>query len=56
MDNSLELLNYFSKETPSWGVRELAKEMGISHSIVYRTLASFEKYVFFGTRSKNQKV
>jgi DNA-binding IclR family transcriptional regulator len=46
LDNSLEILNYFTRETPSWGVRELAKEMGISHSIVYRTLASFEKYGF----------
>ncbi|WP_042354197.1 IclR family transcriptional regulator [Bacillus rubiinfantis] len=46
LDQSLEILQYFTKETPSWGVRELAKEMGISHSIVYRILASFEKYGF----------
>lgn len=55
MDNSLELLNYFSKETPSWGVRELAKEMGISHSIVYRTLASFEKYGFLEQDPKTKR-
>ncbi|PWW26857.1 IclR family transcriptional regulator [Cytobacillus oceanisediminis] len=46
LDNSLELLQYFTRENPSWGVRELAKEIGISHSIVYRILSSFEKYGF----------
>ncbi|WP_436376094.1 IclR family transcriptional regulator [Cytobacillus sp. BC1816] len=46
LDNSLELLQYFTRENPSWGVRELAKEVGISHSIVYRILSSFEKYGF----------
>lgn len=55
LDNSLELLKYFTREKPSWGVRELAKEMGISHSIVYRTLASFEKYGFLKQNPDSKK-
>lgn len=43
LENSLEVLKYFTRQTPSWGVRELAKEMEISHSIVYRILSTFEE-------------
>ncbi|CAM3401359.1 IclR family transcriptional regulator [Paenibacillus lupini] len=46
LDNSLELLNYFTKETPQWGVRELAKAMEMNHSIVFRILATFEQHGF----------
>ena len=46
LDNSLEVLKYFSKENPSWGVRELAKEMNISHSIIYRILATLKIMAF----------
>ncbi|WP_435164195.1 IclR family transcriptional regulator [Paenibacillus glycanilyticus] len=46
LDNSLELLHYFTKETPQWGVRELAKAMGMNHSIVFRILATFEQHGF----------
>ncbi|WP_282942765.1 IclR family transcriptional regulator [Paenibacillus sp. RC67] len=44
LDNSLKLLNYFTRETPQWGVRELAKEMNMSHSIAYRILSTFEEH------------
>ncbi|WP_257349825.1 IclR family transcriptional regulator [Pseudalkalibacillus decolorationis] len=46
LDNSLEVLKYFNKRNPSWGVRELAKEMNISHSIIYRILSTFESHGF----------
>lgn len=46
LDNSLQLLKYFTQNTPSWGVRELAKEAGINHSIVYRILSTFENHGF----------
>jgi DNA-binding IclR family transcriptional regulator len=42
VDQSLKLLNYFSKEKPSWGARELAKETGMNHSTVYRILETLE--------------
>ncbi|WP_245954349.1 IclR family transcriptional regulator [Paenibacillus flagellatus] len=46
MDNALELLEYFTRENPTWGVRELAKEMDMSHSIVHRILTTFESHGF----------
>ncbi|RYL96781.1 IclR family transcriptional regulator [Sporolactobacillus sp. THM7-7] len=46
LDNSLELLKYFTKQHPAWGVRELAKEINMSHSIVYRILSTFENHGF----------
>ncbi|MBB2482786.1 IclR family transcriptional regulator [Bacillus sp. APMAM] len=46
LENSLEILKYFTRDRSSWGVRELAKEIGISHSIVYRILSTFEQYGF----------
>ncbi|UFJ39268.1 IclR family transcriptional regulator [Brevibacillus humidisoli] len=55
LDNALELLKYFSRENPSWGVRELAKEMGISHSIVYRILTTFEKHGFVVQDAETKK-
>jgi len=55
LDNSLEVLKYFSKENPSWGVRELAKEMNISHSIIYRILATFENHGFLNQNPETKK-
>ncbi|MEK5232239.1 IclR family transcriptional regulator [Lysinibacillus sp. FSL K6-0232] len=55
LDNSLEVLKYFNKENPTWGVRELAKEMNISHSIVYRILATFEQHGFLIQNPETKK-
>jgi len=55
LDNSLELLKYFTKQTPAWGVRELAKEMNISHSIVYRILSTFENHGFLFQNPETKK-
>ncbi|WP_062234486.1 IclR family transcriptional regulator [Fictibacillus sp. FJAT-27399] len=55
LDNSLELLKYFTKQHPSWGVRELAKEIGISHSIVYRILATFQNHGFLVQNKESKK-
>ncbi|MDT2193518.1 helix-turn-helix domain-containing protein [Paenibacillus larvae] len=46
LEKSLDLLEHFTEETPSWGVRELAKKMGLSHSIVYRILVTYKKKAF----------
>lgn len=42
LDLALNILLCFTKEKTSWGARELAKELGISHANVYRILSTFE--------------
>jgi DNA-binding IclR family transcriptional regulator len=44
LDNALNLISYFTREKRAWGVRELAKEIGISHTIVYRILNTYENH------------
>lgn len=46
LDTSLQLLEKFTNEKPVWGVRELAKELNMNHSVVYRILSTFEKRGF----------
>jgi DNA-binding IclR family transcriptional regulator len=46
LDNSLTILEYFTKECPAWGLRELAKELEINHTIVYRILTTFVSHGF----------
>jgi DNA-binding IclR family transcriptional regulator len=55
LDNSLILLEFFTRKTPSWGVRELAKECGMSHSVVHRILSTFEKKGFLMQDPQTQK-
>lgn len=55
LDNALDVLKYFTREYPQWGVRELAKELNIGHSIVYRILATFEKHGFLIQNDQNKK-
>ncbi|GGE27376.1 IclR family transcriptional regulator [Pullulanibacillus camelliae] len=40
---SLSLLDKFTLDTPTWGLRELARELDMSHTIVYRLLSTFEE-------------
>jgi DNA-binding IclR family transcriptional regulator len=39
---AIEVLLMFTKENPSWGLRDLSKEMGVNHTIIYRILRTFE--------------
>ncbi|WP_408007534.1 IclR family transcriptional regulator [Pseudalkalibacillus sp. A8] len=55
LEHSLEILKYFTKEHPSWGVRELAKELGKSHSIVFRVLTTFENHGFLRQNPDTKK-
>jgi DNA-binding IclR family transcriptional regulator len=55
LDNALVLLKYFTKDTPVWGVRELAKELNVSHSIVHRILTTYEKHGFFLQNRETKK-
>jgi DNA-binding IclR family transcriptional regulator len=55
LDNSLEILEYFTKESPEWGVRELAKEVGKNHSIIHRILSTFEQHGFLNKNEQTNK-
>ncbi|KIL42443.1 IclR family transcriptional regulator [Gordoniibacillus kamchatkensis] len=55
LDQSLAVLNKFTREHPSWGVRELASEMEMSHSIVYRILATYHKHGFLEQDKETRK-
>lgn len=40
---ALDVLAMFTKENPSWGLRDLSKEMGVNHTVLYRILRTFEE-------------
>lgn len=44
LDTALHILSHFTNKKKTWGVRELAKELDISHTIVYRILSTYEKH------------
>jgi DNA-binding IclR family transcriptional regulator len=46
LDKALHLLESFNEKNKSWGVRELAQKLGMSHTIVYRILSTFQKHGF----------
>lgn len=46
LDQALKILVSFTKEKPEWGARELAKELDLNHTNVYRILSTFEKNQF----------
>ncbi|MBE5398383.1 IclR family transcriptional regulator [Brevibacillus borstelensis] len=55
LEKSLELLRCFSEEKPAWGVREIAKELDMSHTIVHRILATFEQFGYLRQNPENKK-
>lgn len=40
---ALDVLEMFTKDTPSWGLRDLSKEMNVNHTILYRILKTYEE-------------
>lgn len=46
LDLSLKVLKMFTREMPVWGGRELANEMNINHTNIYRILETLEKNRF----------
>lgn len=55
LEKSVELLTLFTKERASWGVRELAKELNMNHTTVYRILATFEQHGFLIQNQETKK-
>jgi DNA-binding IclR family transcriptional regulator len=55
LDQALKVLHSFTREKPHWGVRELAKELDMNHSIVYRILATFLENGFLQQNKETKK-
>jgi DNA-binding IclR family transcriptional regulator len=55
LDQALKVLQSFTREKPHWGVRELAKELDMNHSIVYRILATFLENGFLQQNKETKK-
>ncbi|WP_116474739.1 IclR family transcriptional regulator [Zobellella maritima] len=53
--NALNLLSFFTREQPVWGVRDLAKTSGMHHAVVHRTLATFAEAGFLYQDRESQK-
>lgn len=52
LGRSIEVLNCFSEEKPSWGVRELSNELNFGHSVIQRILSTFVNH---GILMKNEE-
>ncbi|MDY0393439.1 IclR family transcriptional regulator [Virgibacillus halophilus] len=42
LSTALDVLTKFTPRNPDWGLRELAKEMEMNHTVLYRILKTFE--------------
>lgn len=58
LDKSLQVLESFSTHTPKWKLRELARELDMNHSIVYRILSTLEAhgYVYQNSETKEYEL
>lgn len=54
LDNAIQVLNCFTQEKKTWGVRELARELNTSHTAINRILKTYEKNGFL-TQDKESK-
>ncbi|TSB47723.1 IclR family transcriptional regulator [Alkalicoccobacillus porphyridii] len=52
---ALDILEKFSTETPSWGLRELARELDLNHTVVHRLLKTFEERGYLSRNEDSQK-
>lgn len=55
LDNAIQVLNCFTKEKKTWGVRELARELNMSHTAINRILKTYEKNGFLRQKPESQK-
>lgn len=55
LDQSLKILMAFTKEKPTWGARELAKELDIKVTNIYRILSTFEENRFLTKHPETKK-
>jgi DNA-binding IclR family transcriptional regulator len=52
---SLEILNMFTKDKPTWGGRELAAELNQDHTKTYRILKTLENHKFLRKNKETKK-
>ncbi|HLR72859.1 MAG TPA: IclR family transcriptional regulator [Pseudogracilibacillus sp.] len=55
LDNAIQVLNCFTKEKQAWGVRELARELDMSHTAINRILKTYEKNGLLRQNTETQK-
>lgn len=58
LNKALSVLNAFTIEKPTWGLRELARHLEISHTIIYRLLVTFEQngYLIYDEATKKYQL
>ncbi|WP_416145237.1 IclR family transcriptional regulator [Planococcus koreensis] len=58
VDKALSILDAFTVETPTWGLRELARNLDMNHTIVHRILATFEEkgYLYINPETKKYEL
>lgn len=52
---SLQVIKCFTKEKPIWGIRELARELGESHTKIFRILETMKKEGFAVQNQETKK-
>lgn len=55
LDLALKVLMMFTREKPVWGGRELANELGLNHTNIYRILETLEKNRFVSKDKTTKK-
>jgi DNA-binding IclR family transcriptional regulator len=55
LDLALKVLMMFTRERPVWGGRELANELGLNHTNIYRILETLEKNRFISKDKVTKK-
>lgn len=55
LDISLELLGYFTAHHPSWGVREMSQQTGLSPSAVQRIMSTLAKKGFLRQQPETRR-
>lgn len=58
VNKALSILDLFTTASPSWGLRDIARRVGLSHTVVYRILKSFEEngYIFQNPETKKYEL
>ncbi|MCF2650573.1 IclR family transcriptional regulator [Niallia circulans] len=55
VSKALCILDLFTNEKPSWGLREISRHLDMSHTIVYRLLTTFEEKGYIFQNPETQK-
>lgn len=55
LDNAIQVLNCFTAQKKAWGVRELARELDVSHTAVNRIVKTYERNGFLTQDAETKK-